>query len=374
MSHTLSETLTVDLGSRSYPIVIGSRLLPQLGAYLQPLLPGRQVAIVSNTTVAPLYLEQVEEALQQQGFATLAILLPDGEAYKTWPHLQTLFDALIQNHFERSATLLALGGGVVGDMTGFAAATFLRGVNFVQIPTTLLAQVDASVGGKTGINHALGKNLIGAFYQPRQVLIDVQTLTTLPVRERLAGLAEVIKYGIIWDETFFQRLERDLDGLLLLQQELLIETIRTCCTIKAAVVAADERESEGGHRALLNLGHTFGHAIETLSGYGQLLHGEAVAMGMVMAADLSHRLGLCGAEAVARIRQLLARCGLPLQAPAFPVDAYLEAMGRDKKVLDGALRLVLVQAIGQAVIRRDIPLESVRQTIQQHLQATGKPV
>ena len=374
MPHTLTETLSVPLGSRSYEIIIGSHLLQHLGARLQPLLPGKQVAIISNTTVAALYLERVQESLRQQGFATLPILLPDGEQYKDWPHLQTIFDALIQNCFERSATLVALGGGVVGDMSGFAAATFLRGVPFVQIPTTLLSQVDASVGGKTGINHALGKNLIGAFYQPKQVLIDVNTLTTLPNRERLAGMAEVIKYGILWDAAFFQRLEEDLEGLLALEEGVLIETIRTCCAIKAEVVAQDERESETGHRALLNLGHTFGHAIETLTGYGVLLHGEAVAMGMVMAADLSQQLGLCGQTEVVRIQRLLARCGLPIQAPAFPVEHYLQAMARDKKVLDGALRLVLVQKIGQAAIHRNIPVDLIRQTIQRHLHTSDAPV
>ncbi len=361
------EILAVPLGDRSYDIVLGTGLLSQLGARLRPLLPGKQVAIVTNTTVAPLYLEAVETALRQHGFVTLAIVLPDGEAYKDWPHLQILFDALIQHCFERSATLLALGGGVVGDMTGFAAATFLRGVPFVQVPTTLLSQVDASVGGKTGINHPLGKNLIGAFYQPRQVIIDVDTLTTLPQRERLAGMAEVIKYGIIWDAAFFAHLEQGVEGILDLEHRLLIDTICTCTTIKAAIVSGDERETAGGPRALLNLGHTFGHAIETLAGYGHWLHGEAVAIGMVMAADLSQQLNLCRASDVARIRQLLTRCGLPVKAPDFPVDHYLDAMARDKKVMDGALRLVLINSIGQASIHRAVPMDRLRQSIQRHL-------
>ncbi|MEO5341512.1 MAG: 3-dehydroquinate synthase [Magnetococcus sp. MYC-9] len=373
MPETLTETLTVDLGNRSYEIVIGAQLLPHLGERLHTLLPGRQVAIVSNTTVAPLYLERVETTLRQHGFTTLAILLPDGELYKDWPNLQKIFDALIQNGFERSATLLALGGGVVGDMTGFAAASFLRGVPFVQLPTTLLAQVDASVGGKTGINHPLGKNLIGAFYQPRQVLIDIATLHSLPVRERLAGMAEVIKYGILWDKAFFQRLEQDLDKILALEPRALIDTIRTCCAIKAEIVAQDEREAESGRRALLNLGHTFAHAIETLTGYGELLHGEAVAIGMLMATELSQRLGLCPAAEAARIHRLISRCGLPMQAPHFPVEHYLEAMARDKKVLDGALRLVLVHGIGHAVIHSGLPLEPLRQAIQCHLQAPIRP-
>ncbi|MBF0400858.1 MAG: 3-dehydroquinate synthase [Magnetococcales bacterium] len=364
---TLTETLSLPLGARSYDIVIGPHLLAQLGARLKPLLAGQQVAIVTNTTVAPLYLEPVESSLRQHGFLTLPILLPDGESYKDWRHLQTIFDALIQHRFERSATLVALGGGVVGDMTGFAAATFLRGVSFVQIPTTLLSQVDASVGGKTGINHALGKNLIGAFYQPRQVIIDVTTLESLPERERLAGLAEVIKYGIIWDAAFFDRLEQGITGVLQLEPRLLIETIRTCCAIKAEIVASDEREAEAGHRALLNLGHTFGHAIETLTGYGAILHGEAVAIGMVMAADLSQQMGLCTVADVDRIRQLVGRCGLPVRAPHFPVEAYLEAMTRDKKVLDGALRFVLVHRIGQGAIHRSVPMDLVRSTIQRNL-------
>lgn len=364
---TQTETLSLPLGSRSYDIVIGAHLLSQLGARLRPLLSGQQVAIVSNTTVAPLYLEPVERSLREQGFVTLPIVLPDGEAYKDWPHLQTIFDALIQNRFERSSTLVALGGGVVGDMTGFAAASFLRGVSFVQIPTTLLSQVDASVGGKTGINHPLGKNLIGAFYQPKQVVIDVTTLTTLPQRERLAGMAEVIKYGILWDAAFFQRLEEGITGVLDWEPHRLIETIRTCCAIKAEIVGADEREAEAGNRVLLNLGHTFGHAIETLTGYEQILHGEAVAMGMVMAAELSQEMGLCSALEVSRIRQLIARCGLPVQAPFFPVEAYLEAMTRDKKVLGGALRFVLVHKIGQAAMYHTVPLDRVRRTIERTL-------
>lgn len=360
------KTLLVDLGSRAYEILVGAHLLDQLGTLLKPLLPGNQVAIVCNTTVAPLYRPQVEAALHSQGFSTLPILLPDGEAYKDWSHLQLIFDALIQNRFERSATLLALGGGVVGDMTGFAAATFLRGVPFVQIPTTLLSQVDASVGGKTGINHILGKNLIGAFYQPRLVMIDCETLKTLSQREVLAGLAEVIKYGIIRDGAFFQWLERNMAELVRLDQNFLIEAIHTCCSIKSQIVAADEREA--GNRALLNLGHTFGHAIETLAGYGQILHGEAVAMGMVMAAHLSVQMGLCGAEEVLRIRALLQQAGLPVQAPRFPVEQYLEAMARDKKVVDGAIGFVLIERIGHGIMRRDVSLDQVKQTLLTHME------
>ena len=252
-------------------------------------------------------------------------------------------------------------------MTGFAAATFLRGVPFVQIPTTLLSQVDASVGGKTGINHPLGKNLIGAFYQPKLVMIDIDTLHTLSPRERLAGLAEVIKYGIIRDASFFGQLEREIAGVLRLEQTLLIQTIRTCCAIKADIVAEDEREAASGSRALLNLGHTFGHAIETLSGYGQVLHGEAVAIGMVMAATLSHRMGMCSAEDAARVHTLLERTGLPVRAPHFPVESYLEAMARDKKVVDGTIRFILMNRVGHAMVHQDVPLEQVRETFLVHM-------
>ncbi|MBF0185623.1 MAG: 3-dehydroquinate synthase [Magnetococcales bacterium] len=362
------QTLTVALGSRSYTIAIGSGLLETLGTTLQPLLPGRQVAIVSNSTVAPLYLDRVEKNLQDSGFTTLPIILPDGEIYKDWTHLQTIFDQLIAARYERKATLLALGGGVVGDMTGYAAASFLRGVNYVQVPTTLLAQVDSSVGGKTGINHPLGKNLIGAFYQPKLVLIDTDTLATLPERQQRAGLAEVIKYGLLWDSDFFAYLEAQRPAILRLEQEPLNQLIQRSCAIKAAIVGNDEREAEQGQRALLNLGHTFGHAIETLTGYEQLLHGEAVAIGMVMAAELSEQLQLCPVGTVARTRQLLLAYGLPVSAPAFPVEHYLEAMARDKKVQDGTLRLVILTRIGSAELRGGLPMEAIRQAIVCHLQ------
>lgn len=359
----LIDSLFVDLDRRSYEILIGAGLLDHVGARLKPLLPGRQVAIVSNTAVAPLYMARVEAALRQQGLDTLPIVLPDGESYKGMSHLQRIFDALIEHRYERSCTLVALGGGVVGDMTGFAAATFLRGVTFVQIPTTLLSQVDASVGGKTGINHPLGKNLIGAFHQPRMVAIDVDTLDTLPERERLAGLAEVIKYGIIRDAEFFQQLEQVLPDILTLDRGVLMHVIRTCCAIKARVVAADEREAVAGSRALLNYGHTFAHAIEALTGFGTILHGEAVAIGMIMAADFSHRMGLCREEDVARIRALIQRAALPSVAPRFPAEQYLEAMTRDKKVMDGVLRFVLIDAIGHAAVHHGVPVALLKETL-----------
>ncbi|MBF0114650.1 MAG: 3-dehydroquinate synthase [Magnetococcales bacterium] len=361
------DILTVELGSRSYDIVIGSALLAHCGPRVRALLPGSQVAIVSNSTVAPLYLERVQTSLQAVGVQCLPIILPDGEIYKDWSHLQQIFDALIQARFERSATLLALGGGVVGDMTGYAAASFLRGVHYIQLPTTLLAQVDSSVGGKTGINHALGKNLIGAFHQPRVVLIDTDSLDTLPHRQRLAGLAEVIKYGLLWDADFFAYLEQERAAILALQPEAIRHLIRRSCAIKAAIVGQDEREGEHGQRALLNLGHTFGHAIETLTGYEQLLHGEAVAIGMLMAAELSVLLDLAPAETVDRTRDLLLAYGLPVQAPAFPVEAYLEAMARDKKVQDGRLRLVVLQRIGAAALQRGLPVSAIQTAIARHL-------
>ncbi|MEO5333919.1 MAG: 3-dehydroquinate synthase [Magnetococcus sp. YQC-5] len=347
-----SHTLTVDLGTRSYPILIGSGLLPTLGHEMRQKLTGRRVAVITNDTVAPLYLEQTTRALEQSGFFVLPILVPDGEIHKNWTTLQLLFDALIANQFERTDILLALGGGVIGDMTGFAAATYLRGVPFVQVPTTLLAQVDASVGGKTGINHALGKNLIGAFYQPALVLIDVETLTTLPKRELLAGMAEVIKYGIIRDADFFALLEHRLDDILAVDTELLARLVRTCCAIKAEIVAADEREH--GTRALLNLGHTFGHAIESLTGYDSWLHGEAVAVGMILATRVAVSLGMCRLEEALRIQGLLEACGLPTAAPAFPCSRYLEAMTHDKKVSGGIIRFVLPEGIGNAKVCGDV--------------------
>ncbi len=361
------QRLSLDLGPRSYDILIGPGLIDELGELLSPLLPGRQVAVISNETVAPLYLQRTLEALNRAGFNTLSVVLPDGERYKDWTHLQRIFDVLIENRFERTATLLALGGGVIGDMTGFAAATFLRGATFVQVPTTLLSQVDASVGGKTGINHPLGKNLIGAFHQPRLVAIDVSTLQTLPRRELLAGMAEVIKYGIIWDADFFALLEREGPEIFNTDGALLSRVIRTCCAIKAEVVARDERES--GTRALLNLGHTFGHAIESLAGYGTILHGEGVSVGIIMAADLSQQMGLCSGADVARIRNLLQKTGLPISAPRFTVSRFLEAMSRDKKVSGGDLRFVLVEAIGRAAIHKNIPTEKISRAIENRLSA-----
>ena len=354
------QTLTVALGDRAYPIHIGSGLLNQPGLIL-PHLKNQQAAIVTNTTVGPLYLERVQNGLQQAGVKTVPIILPDGEAYKNSASLNQIYEALLQNRMERKSTLIALGGGVIGDLTGFAAATYLRGVPFIQIPTTLLAQVDSSVGGKTGINHPLGKNMIGAFYQPQLVLADTETLNTLPDRELSAGLAEIIKYGLISDLAFFEWLEVNMPLLLARDTPALAYAILHSCQNKAVVVAADEREA--GQRALLNLGHTFGHAIEAGMGYGVWLHGEAVGAGMLMAAVLSQQMGWLNAQQVARIRALVVKAGLPDVAPNLGYDQYLDLMGLDKKVEGGKLRFVLLKAIGHAIIS-EAPPEPLRATLE----------
>jgi len=355
------QTLTVGLKERSYPIHIGSGLLDQ-AELLQAHVPRKRVAIVTNTTVAPLYLEKLQHTLQTIGVSSVTVILPDGEAYKNSDTLNLIYDALLKNRCERSTPLIALGGGVIGDMTGYAAATYLRGVPFIQIPTTLLAQVDSSVGGKTGINHPLGKNMIGAFYQPQLVLADTATLDTLPDKELAAGMAEVIKYGLIRDLPFLEWLEQNIDRLLARDTAALQYAIERSCQNKAEVVAADERES--GERALLNLGHTFGHAIESGMGYGNWLHGEGVAAGTVMAADLSQRLGWISTQDVSRIRTLFERARLPVVAPYLGAEKYLELMGLDKKVEGGKMRFVLLKAIGQAVVYGEVPEKLLRQTLE----------
>ena len=352
-------TLSVDLGDRTYPIVIGAGLLNQ-PELLRPYIAGRQVAVVSNETVAPLYLERLLGQLE--GFQASSIVLPDGEAYKNFETLQLIFDGLLAARHDRKTTLIALGGGVIGDMTGFAAACYQRGVDFIQVPTTLLSQVDSSVGGKTGINHPLGKNMIGAFYQPKAVLIDIDTLRTLPAREVSAGLAEVIKYGLICDESFLAWLETHIEGLLKLDTELLAEAIERSCAAKAKVVAADERE--GGIRAILNLGHTFGHAIETEQGYGNWLHGEAVAAGTVMALQMSHLLGWITPAMRDRAVRLLKAARLPVVPPAgMSAEDFAKHMAVDKKVQDGKLRLVLLKALGEAVVTGDFARQALDQTL-----------
>jgi 3-dehydroquinate synthase len=354
------QTLEVSLGDRSYPIHIGNGLLTK-AELLLPHLKRKQVAIVTNTTVAPLYLESLSKTLRDAGVSVIPIILPDGEVYKNSDTLNQIYDALLQNRCERTTTLIALGGGVIGDLTGYAAATYLRGVPFIQVPTTLLSQVDSSVGGKTGINHPLGKNMIGAFYQPQVVLADIDTLATLPPAELAAGMAEVIKYGLIRDQDFFEWVELNIDKLNALEPESMRYAIYCSCQNKAEVVAADERES--GERALLNLGHTFGHAIENAMGYGVWLHGEAVAAGTMLAADLSHRLGWLSADDVARMRRLFIAARLPVDAPDLGVDRYLDLMGLDKKVEDGKIRLVLQQGIGNSVLTSDYDVELLKQTL-----------
>lgn len=360
-------TLHLDLGERSYPIYIGPQLLKQPELY-QPHIRGRQVMLVSNETVAPLYLDTVKAALT--GYRIAQVILPDGEEYKNLDILNRIFDALLEHRFNRNCCLVAVGGGVVGDMTGFAAASYQRGVDFIQVPTTLLAQVDSSVGGKTGVNHRLGKNMIGAFHQPRCVLADTDTLSTLDDRQLAAGLAEVIKYGLIADADFFTWLEDNIDRLRARETDALIYAIERSCRCKAEIVAADERES--GKRALLNLGHTFGHAIETGMGYGNWLHGEGVAAGMAMAADLSARHGWISASDVERIRTLLSRAKLPVAPPPeISRQQFLDLMAVDKKAVDGGLRLILLEAIGGARISADYDPRLLEDTLDNRLPLTG---
>lgn len=340
------KTLTVALGERSYPIFIGHGLLAE-SKWVQPYVRAKQVCIVTNETIAPLYLAQTRALFS--GFDLTEVILPDGEQYKTLDVLNQIFDQLLAKRCDRRVTLVALGGGVIGDMTGFAAACYQRGVPFIQIPTTLLSQVDSSVGGKTGVNHALGKNMIGAFYQPQCVLIDIDTLHTLDNRQLSAGLSEVVKYGLINDLPFFEWLEANAEALYQRESSALIEAIAHCCQNKADVVAADEQET--GVRALLNLGHTFGHAIETGLGYGECLHGEAVAIGMCLAAQLSAKQGWITTEDVQRVRRLLQRMHLPTTIPAtLSCTQMQDLMKVDKKVMDGQIRLVLMQQLGQSVL------------------------
>ena len=354
-------TLKVELNDRSYSIHIGKNLLEKTDLIL-PALAQRKAAIVTNTTVAPLYLDRLKNALEKQGVACIPVILPDGEQYKNWKTLSLIYDALLENKCERSTTIVALGGGVIGDISGFAAATYLRGVPFIQIPTTLLAQVDSSVGGKTGINHPLGKNMIGAFYQPRLVLADIDTLNTLPERELKAGLAEVIKYGLIRDLPFFEWLETNIGKLLDRDPGALSHAISRSCENKAEVVARDEKEA--GERALLNLGHTFGHAIENAMGYGNWLHGEAVAAGTILAARLSSVLGMLGEGEVNRIASLFGKAGLPTKSPEIGLERYLSLMELDKKVEGGKMRFVVLDGIGRARVRSDISRETLAKVLE----------
>ena len=353
-------TLEVDLGERSYPIHIGAGLLDRADL-LAPHVRGRHAVIVTNETVGPLYAARVEATLTGLGKIVRTVTLPDGESFKHWQTLNLIFDALLGAGADRKTTLIALGGGVVGDMTGFAAACYMRGVPFVQMPTTLLAQVDSSVGGKTGINHPLGKNMLGAFHQPQAVIADIGTLKTLPPRELAAGLAEVIKHGAIADADYFAWIEQHIGALNACDADMLALAVQRSCEIKAAVVAADERE--GGIRATLNFGHTFGHAIEAGMGYGEWLHGEAVGCGMVMAADLSLRLGFIDIETRSRIERLVAAAMLPVVAPDLGVDRYIELMKVDKKAEAGQIKFILLRKLGEALIT-SVPDADLRATLQ----------
>ncbi|MBI5108596.1 MAG: 3-dehydroquinate synthase [Rhodocyclales bacterium] len=355
--------LNVALADRSYPILIGRGLLAKAEIVREHLRAPR-IALVSNVTVAPLYRASLEHALATLGVDVTPIILPDGEAYKTWESLNQIFDALLLARCDRATTIVALGGGVIGDLAGFAAASYQRGVPFIQIPTTLLSQVDSSVGGKTGINHPRGKNMVGAFWQPKLVLADTDTLQTLPARELSAGMAEVIKYGLIRDLPFLEWLEANMEGLMSRDGELLAQAVERSCANKAEVVAADEFETakEGG-RALLNLGHTFGHAIETGMGYGQWLHGEAVGAGMVMAAELSRRLGWIAQADVDRIVSLLKRANIPVRGPRLGAARYLDLMSHDKKVIAGSLRLILLKGTANAVTSAEAPREEIAAAI-----------
>jgi shikimate kinase / 3-dehydroquinate synthase len=344
---SMNTCLNVDLGERSYPIIIGPELLLD-AALLARHIVGKRIVIVTNTTVAPLYLDPLKQALLAAGREVLEIILPDGEAYKDWAQLMRVFDELLTHRCDRKTTLVALGGGVIGDLTGFAAACYMRGIPFVQIPTTLLSQVDSSVGGKTGINHPLGKNMIGAFYQPQAVLADTSSLNTLSMRELSAGLSEIIKYGAIIDLKFFEWLEQNIAKLLARDQEALTYAIARSCEIKADVVRQDERE--GGLRAILNFGHTFGHAIEAGMGYGAWLHGEAVGCGMVLAADLSYRMGFIDFVSKTRVKTLVEAAGLPTRAPNLGAERWLELMEVDKKNEGGAIKFILLKPLGASCI------------------------
>lgn len=356
------KTLNVELGDRSYPIYIGQNLLSK-AELVEPYVNGTQVMIVSNETVAPIYLDNVKKAFAKYHCET--VILPDGEQYKNLEELNKIFSALLSARFDRKCTLVALGGGVVGDMTGFAAACYQRGVDFIQIPTTLLSQVDSSVGGKTGVNHPMGKNMIGAFHQPKCVIADSDTLNTLDDRQLSAGIAEVIKYGLIRDNAFTEWLENNMHKILDRDPEAISYAIEVSCRCKAGIVAEDEKES--GVRALLNLGHTFGHAIETGTGYGTWLHGEAVATGMLMAADLSMRLGKLNKNDVARVDNILDMAMLPTRAPHFmDYDHYIELMAIDKKTRAGKINLVLFNQLGDAMVTGDFDLELLRETVEAH--------
>ncbi len=357
----LNHTLTVDLGDRSYPIYIGIDLLDESNL-ITDHVHGNSALIVSNTTVAPLYLQTVQDSLQTSDIRFDSVILEDGEQYKTIDSVMSIIETLLAQRYDRQSTIIALGGGVVGDIAGFAASLYQRGVNFIQIPTTLLSQVDSSVGGKTGVNHPLGKNMIGAFHQPQCVIADTRTLSTLPPRELSAGLAEVIKYGLIYDASFFDWIEQNTEKFITRDNDYLAQTILVSCQIKADIVAQDERET--GIRAILNLGHTFGHAIEANMGYGNWLHGEAVAAGMVMAADLSLKHGWIDEQVKQRTIKLLEQCSLPVKAPqSMSTTDYMDTMAIDKKTVNGRIKFVLLEALGKAIVTADYDPDLLQQTL-----------
>ena len=363
-SELIVDEVNVDLGDRSYPIHIGAGILSD-STLLLPHIRGAQVCIISNETVAPLYLQHLIESLSDSGLEINSLILPDGEEFKTLDTVSTIYDHLLEANFSRSSTLIALGGGVVGDMVGFAAATYQRGIDFIQIPTTLLSQVDSSVGGKTGVNRPLGKNMVGAFYQPRCVLADSSTLNTLPDRELKAGMAEVIKYGLINNKGFLEWLDSNIENILARDASALAYAIKASCMEKATIVAQDEKET--GIRAILNLGHTFGHAIETAMGYGKWLHGEAVAAGMVMAAELSHQQGLLSKDDASYVKQLISRCGLPVEPPQeLDPDTFVTLMGRDKKADAGTIRFILLEQLGKAIVSDQVDLEKLKSDLMSH--------
>jgi 3-dehydroquinate synthase len=353
------KTININLEKRSYPIYVGEGLLENYGL-LKKHISNKKVAIITNDKIAPLYLEKISNTLSVEK-EIIPIILPDGEAFKNFETLNLIYDTLLKNKANRQITLIALGGGVIGDITGFAAATFMRGVDFIQIPSTLLSQVDSSVGGKTGINHPLGKNMIGAFYQPKCVIADINLLETLPDKELSAGLAEVIKYGLIRDSSFFEWLENNVEGIIKRDSQLLIEAVVRSCQNKADIVESDEFES--GIRAILNLGHTFGHAIETATGYGKWLHGEAIAIGMVMAAYLSEQMGWLTKEENQRIKSLIVDANLPINPPEISKQEFLDLMQLDKKTKEDQINLVLQQGIGKAILTSDYDIEKLHNTL-----------
>ena len=368
-----AQRLRVELGARSYDIVVGARLLAQAGALITGVTRQKRALIVTDANVARLHLDTLRRGLEAAGFAHAAILLPPGEETKDFAHFQKLCEDILAAGIERATPIIALGGGVVGDLAGFAAATLLRGLDYIQVPTTLLAQVDSSVGGKTAIDTRQGKNLVGAFHQPALVIADTDMLDTLPRRELLAGYAEVVKYGLIRDRGFYEWLESKAAALLQGDSDLRREAVLRSCAAKAAIVAADEREI--GERALLNFGHTFGHALEAATGFGNtLLHGEAVALGMAIAFDLSAKLRLCPADAASRVRRHFAAIGLRTEIDGVDADALLELMGKDKKVTDGRISLILVRDIGQAFVSRDVSADTLRAFLRDAVKTLARPV